>query len=383
MLAKVYFSQNPVLRFAVEEVLLKFHDDIFLLKKEYDLVLIALSPEVYPWDEEVVRTFDHYFGKNRWLAFHSLTSFANEKVVEKSLTALFIRFERKGRFHIFHMKDLTKNYQKALRLTAEYLKNRPKHSLNIILTSFSHGRIGFFIEDLAKYLTKTSNIVGGVASGLEQNGKTITEIFTSKGIINDGFAILSLENVVSRFGISFGYIPIGPVYTITRAEENFVYEINGESIEFLKRNLLRNLEDDIRYLWYIPMLVLNEEGLVSILRSYKGFGKDFVEFYGPIKEGWKFRFSFADKNELIKADREEALKIKEALKSVDLAFNFSCVARQYVLEELQTEESKLYASILNAPLFGFYTFGEIGPDKGGKDLKYYNQTSVVMAVREI
>lgn len=384
MLAKVYYSRNPVLKFAVEDILLKFHNDIFFLKKDFDLVVVALSPEVYPWDYDVVRTFNQYFGPNRWVAFHSLTSFANAKAVDKSLVALFIKFEKKGKYHIFNIKDLAKSYKKSLELTANYLRGRPKNSLNIILTSFSHGRIGFFIEDLAKYLDKTSNIVGGVASGLEINGETVTKIFTSDGIIEDGFAILSLENVISDFGIAFGYIPVGPVYTITKAKENYIYEINHEKVEFLKKNLLKNLEGkDIRYLWYAPMLILNEEGIVSILRTYKSLGEDYIEVFGPVKKGWKFRFSFADKNELLKADREEALKIKEKLKSVDLVFNFSCIARQYVLEDFQSEESKLYASILNAPLFGFYTFGEIGPDKEGKDLKYYNQTSVVMAVKEI
>jgi hypothetical protein len=89
------------------------------------------------------------------------------------------------------------------------------------------------------------------------------------------------------------------------------------------------------------------------------------------------------KENLLRADIEEALKVQKALNNIELGFNFSCVGRQYIMEDLHREEAKNYASIFNAPLFGFFTFGEIGPDRYHKRLKYYNQTSVVVGVREL
>ncbi len=366
-----------------------FKNDPFFPYDDFDIALIALSPGVYPSDERVLETFNEYFGKNRWLAFHSLTSFANNLTLDGALVALFIKFERKGSFEIFSANGLRCHYKSLLDKTARYLRRNRTKALNILFSTFSDGLIGFFIEDLSEKIDWDGNIIGGVASGLSRaDGKTITHIYTSEGIIDDGFAILSLKEVAFSFGIAFGYTIMGPVYTITRAKRNRIYEINNEPVKPLIEKLTNGLENiDERNLWYIPIVVLDgkDEGLVSILRSFKSFAPDrsYIEFWGPIREGWKFRFSFALKEKLLEADIEEALKIQRTLKKVELGLNFSCVARQYIMEDLHTAEAERYAAIFNAPLFGAFTFGEIGPDKNFRRLKYYNQTSVVVGIREL
>jgi hypothetical protein len=75
-------------------------------------------------------------------------------------------------------------------------------------------------------------------------------------------------------------------------------------------------------------------------------------------------------------------KIKSIINYPEFAINFSCIARQYVLEDKQNQESEIYTSVLNCPLFGFFTFGEIGPDKYYKKLNLYNETSLLLAVKE-
>jgi len=67
----------------------------------------------------------------------------------------------------------------------------------------------------------------------------------------------------------------------------------------------------------------------------------------------------------------------------EVLFNFSCVARQYVLEDRQEEELQAYRNTLKSVnLFGFFTFGEIGPDPQYKSLKFYNETSLAVAMKE-
>jgi hypothetical protein len=77
-----------------------------------------------------------------------------------------------------------------------------------------------------------------------------------------------------------------------------------------------------------------------------------------------------------------ALNLREKIEYVELAFNFSCVAREYVLGKYQEEEPKIYSQILNAPLFGFFTYGEIGPNFDFSSLRLYNQSSLVVALKE-
>jgi hypothetical protein len=388
MLARVYYSKIPVLRFAVEEIINDLRNDPFFHFKDFDIALITFSPSVYPTDERVCQTFNEYFGRNRWIAFNSLTSFANEKTLNDALVVLFIKFERRGSFEIFSARDLGRNYRKLLRETEDFLNRWNGEGLNLLFSTFSEGLIGFFIDDLSDRLYYGGNVIGGVASGPIVDNRAITHIYTSDGIIRDGFAILRLKGVQFAFGIAFGYTIMGPIYEITKAEKNKIYQINEKGVKPLIERLTKGLEEvDIRNFWYIPIVILDgkDEGLVSILRSLKSFAPDgsYMEFWGPIREGWKFRFSFAMKENLLKADVEEAIKIQKVLNTVELGFNFSCVGRQYIMEDLHTEEAKNYASIFNAPLFGFFTFGEIGPDKYRKKLKYYNQTSVVVGVREL
>jgi len=388
MLARVYYSKIPVLRFAVEEILYNLRSDPFFHYEDFDIALITFSPSAYPTDERVCQTFNEYFGRNRWIAFNSLTSFANEKTLEDALVVLFIKFERRGSFEIFSARELGKSYHKLLGETEKFLNSWKGQSLNLLFSTFSDGLIGFFIEDLSEKLLHGGNLIGGVASGPLVGDRAITNIYTSDGIIKDGFAILRLKGVQYSFGIAFGYTIMGPIYEITKAEKNKIFQINEKSVKPLIERLTKGLEDiDVRNFWYIPIVILDgkDEGLVSILRSPKSFAPDgsYMEFWGPIREGWKFRFSFAMKENLLRADIEEALKVQKALNNIELGFNFSCVGRQYIMEDLHREEAKNYASIFNAPLFGFFTFGEIGPDRYHKKLKYYNQTSVVVGVREL
>ena len=84
---------------------------------------------------------------------------------------------------------------------------------------------------------------------------------------------------------------------------------------------------------------------------------------------------------LLKADEKNAKELKEKI-SPELIFNFSCAAREFILEDKKMEENEIYSQILNAPLFGFFTYGEIGPDYKFTTSKLYNQSSLVVAIKE-
>jgi len=61
-------------------------------------------------------------------------------------------------------------------------------------------------------------------------------------------------------------------------------------------------------------------------------------------------------------------------------FDFSCIARQYILKEKANDELEIFIEQINAPLFGFFTFGEIKNIK--KNVVLFNQTSLIAGVRE-
>jgi hypothetical protein len=186
-------------------------------------------------------------------------------------------------------------------------------------------------------------------------------------------------------GVALGYKPVGVAYTITgvSGKGNVAIDNNRSFIHTIDR-LTRNIPNfEIRHLWYSPIVLLDEEDeSISAVRTFKAIHHDLVEFYTPLKMGARFKLSYAESFDLLQADAQSARDVAHHLPECDLALNFSCIARQYALEDRQTEEAKLYSRLLNAPLFGFFTFGEVGPKREGRGLSIYNQTSLLVGITE-
>jgi len=132
----------------------------------------------------------------------------------------------------------------------------------------------------------------------------------------------------------------------------------------------------------LPLNILNEtDGHVLSLRTIESINSEYVKLFGPVKEGQYFKLSFATEDDILKEDENVAKDIKSEI-NPEIIFNFSCIAREYVLGEKESEEIKTYVNIFKTPAFGFFTFGEIGPDRYFKKLKLYNETSLLIGLKE-
>jgi hypothetical protein len=183
-----------------------------------------------------------------------------------------------------------------------------------------------------------------------------------------------------------GFKPYGINYEVTKAKGNKLYNIDdGRSASYIAYKLLDNIGvDDAKYLWYVPLHILNKEGgYTTTLRTIKSITDKYIEFFAPIKEGDFFKLSFATSQELVDEDKRVAREMLKDLEDPEIAFNFSCIARQYVLDDRKKEESQAYMDLFRTNLFGFFTFGEIGADKLNKKLRFYNETSLVVIMKEI
>ena len=377
MIAKVVGSSEVAFLSAIEEIRKKLKMEDFA---DFDFAMFAVSPKYR--DSYVMYTIEKILKipPEKYIAFHAVDSFENSKIVNDGISALFIKFERKAEIKVLPVEGVytRKSYDDVI----DFLKER-KNALNLIFAGFCNQKLAFVIEDkLSKALLEEGEktfLIGGVSSGMR------TYQFYNGNIIEDGFLIVSMEGVDYKLGISLGFEPVGETYTVTRSNDYKVYEIDKTLAYQLVDRLLKGVNNySVQDLWYFPVILLDdEEGYVSVVRTFKNISnKEFIEFFGPVKEGSKFKLSFGDPESLISADRKEASKLAYSMNNVELALNFSCIARQYVLENLQQEEIKIYSSLFNAPLFGFFTFGEIGPDRFFRKLKFYNQTSLIVAIRE-
>ena len=377
MKTKIYSINNCEFSYSLHQLYERYSQDF----EKADFLIFALHSS---FDEnEVNQKIREIFKTDNFLAFNAVDSFANDIIISKGISLCAIEFERKGKINTFCIDDIEESH--SLNLTAEYLNNN-KNKFHIFIAGICNGEISNFILKLSKKLNYSpiDNIIGGISSA-ELDGEVKTYQYIDNKIIKNGFVILSFENVDFAAGVSFGFNAYGVRYEVTKSIGNKLYSIDdGKSASYMVMKLLDNIQtDDTRYLWYAPFAVLSEErGYVKHYRTINKIKDNYIELFGPIKEGEFFKLSFALDEDLIEEDKRVARKLKHKITSSEIAFDFSCVARQYVLEDKQKEEPKTYIDILGANLFGFFTFGEIGIDNKYKDLTFHNETSLVAVLKE-
>ena len=374
MKVNVYSSNKHTIFEALKDIKDQTQKDF----KKIDFLLIALSPRYGFIDKEISVIFPNI----KYVAFHAVDAFKNDEIATNVTVSVF-EFEKNTDVSLYCMDNIDLN---NIEKTIDYL-NKNKTYFHIMITSFNE-KINECLNIISDrlYYNPINNIIGGISSGIEIDNKLRTWQFTNNKIIKNGLIIISFKNVKTQVGISLGFKPYGITYKTTKAKDSKLYEVDyGIKFSNIAKKLVRGIDNtNEKYLWYIPLTILDEkDGYVSTLRVIKEIKKEYVDLFGDIQHGQKFKLSFATKEDLLKEDKNTAIEVKEKIEEADAIFNFSCVARQYILDEKQKEEVKIYYKTFKAPLFGFFTFGEIGPDKMHKKLKLYNETSLLLAIKEL
>jgi len=373
---KTYSSENDDFSEALKEIKSNIKKDF----KKPAFLFLGLHPK---YDLKKINKSIKSCFSSPYVAFHAINLFSDRHIVKGVVAGVF-EFEKKGGVNIFSCSSLD---GENLRKTAEYLNSNTEDT-HIIIASLANEDFSFFIEKLSKKLDyyPIDNIIGGISSGEKIEDEIRTYQFVDGEIIKNGFVIVSFKNVKSYIDISLGFTPYGITYEITKCDKNKIYFVD-EDKSFVK--LLRRLLDGIddpkpEYLWHLPINIIDDKnGYVSTLRTVERLDKDYVKLYGPVKKRQKFKLSFATKNDLIKEDEKISKRLSKKMHGIEAAFNFSCVARQYILNDKQETEIKTYVKNFDSNLFGFFTFGEIGPDKMYKNLRLYNETSLMCIMKEL
>jgi len=380
LIGRIFHSRHISFEQALREIQLQRIADRGI--ESFDFVIIAISSH-YPTGE-VNESIERVLGTQNYLAFHATDAFHDEEAVHHGVTALFIRFKREGRIECFVQDNISSQNPEILESTASYLRKRAD-AAHLIFAGMCNANLAFFIEKLSRYDIPMENLQGGICSGLKTKEGLVTYQFRDKKVIKDGFVIVTFHNVDIATSIATGFEPVGVQYTVTKAKGYRLYEVD-DHISFARiiDRLVGSIENfKPEYLWYTPIVILDEssENLLT-LRIFRDKKSEWVEFYGPVKEGQKIKLSYGEREQLVDADRKSAALLAKRMPHPEILFNFSCIARQYALEDLHQEENRVYRNLLHAPLFGFFTFGEIGHDFLKRSLQFYNDTSLLTGLKE-
>jgi len=306
------------------------------------------------------------------------------------------------KFHVGIGRNIAKNEVNAgKQLAKSVLKKALKKNANT-LVMLPDGLAGdglAVIEGAKKVLGESFEIVGG-SLGDEGNFKHTYQYYNGKVYENIvvGMLICGGKKIKTATGVRSGWESIGNRFKSTKSKGNVVYKFGDKrALDFYRELLGKDRGKKLPAIGLeYPMGLIDERAKIEgydyfQIRCPVGINeKDgSVIFAASIPEGKEVTLTYSSRSTIINGSKLSAIQAKKTLKGKPrLILMFSCVARKMVLGRRTNEEVNLVKKVFgkNIPIFGFYTYGEIGPiDKRVSTLRntrWHNETVVLYVLGE-
>lgn len=218
-------------------------------------------------------------------------------------------------------------------------------------------------------------------------------VFTNgKSKDNALIALVIDEDKIDVRGIATcGWKAIGTSKTVTKSEGNIVYTIDDKpALDMLMKYLGVELTMDenkeiVSFLnsWYYPLQLERDNGDAVIRATRFANSKDrSLICTGSVPQGSQIKFSLPPDFDSIETVIAECESIKDnAQQRADALIMFSCVSRHLSFGSLIKEEIEQVQNVWNAPMVGFFTYGEYGKSKMGKH-EFHNNACCVVVLKE-
>ena len=218
-------------------------------------------------------------------------------------------------------------------------------------------------------------------------------VFTNgKSLDNAIVALIIDEDKIDVRGIATcGWKAVGTAKTVTKSEGNIVYTIDDKpALDMLMKYLgvevkLDENKEIVPFLnsWYYPLQLERENGDAVIRATRFANRKDrSLICTGSVPQGAAIKFSLPPDFDSIKTVVTECESIKDnAQQQAEALIMFSCVSRHLSFGELMKEEIEQVQKVWDAPMVGFFTYGEYGKSKIGNN-EFHNNCCCVVALKE-
>ncbi len=235
-----------------------------------------------------------------------------------------------------------------------------------------------------------SNVVEGIASvdssipiagGISgENGAFIeTLAFNHNNVYSNGAVGVSLNSDTLQVenGYQLNWKGIGKVMTVTKADQNRIYELDHVPVVEVYRKYLGNdIADQLPHsATEFPLIVI--DGDVEVCRApLETFDDGSMLMFGNVKKGDKVRFSLGNIDSIISETNQRSRVYGDF--QPEAMFCFSCAGRIGFLQDKVSLELEPLNRI--APITGFFTYGEI-THQSGKDY-LMNNSLTILSLRE-
>ena len=311
----------------------------------------------------------------------SCGEFINDKQTEGEMAILLMELSKDlYSLEFENIKD--NNIENAALNLAEKAHKKFKNPTLILCSTGIDQKGEFFdghklISSLKKSFGPDTIYYGGMA-GDDWTLKG-TFVFANEQETDFGIAAIVFDgNKVQLKGMATtGWKPMGISRVVTRSKDKLLFEIDGKPavdmyLKYLGKDAnTKNFDVFKDVAFEYPFIVerdVNETVLISPMKIDHDENALVTDIAMP--EGTSFWFArppdFDIVEEIIeKADR---LKVQDASEA-DALIIFSCAGRPPVLGPMVTEENERLAKLWNAPMAGFFTYGEYGrAEKGNQNL---------------
>jgi hypothetical protein len=232
-----------------------------------------------------------------------------------------------------------------------------------------------------------------VTGGLAGDGSRFTRTFVGLNqlpaegvIVAIGFYGRQLQVNHGSFG---GWDEFGPARTITRAEKNILYEIDGKNAFDLYKDYLGPYKNELPGSAMLLPLSVKEPGAdKAVVRTILSINQHerYMVFAGNMPEGSQVRLMKASFSKLIDGSSRAAQHtVTEQITKPDLAILISCIGRKMILRDRTEEEVHAVNEIFGTATCttGFYSYGEISPLHAGSRSLLHNQTMTITTFTEL
>lgn len=249
------------------------------------------------------------------------------------------------------------------------------------------------IHSLEKAIGEDVDIFGGMAGA--DGALTGTYVFDNKHTTDEGFALLVLNgDKMNLTGTAIsGWKPIGKIRTVTKCEDGWMHEIDGQpALDMYLRYLGQSLNkaDESGQIFFVedigffhPFIAVDSGEPILRTPMEVDKEKNAIKLDFPLLEGEQLQFTLPPDFDIIETvlDNAAAIKEKQMEDDADALLIFSCLGRISALGPLIEQENEGLHKIWSAPMAGYFTYGEYG--KGlDNNYKFHSTTCSWVALKE-
>ncbi len=269
-------------------------------------------------------------------------------------------------------------------------KNTFKNPAFIIVSGWLSKDGENIVEGITEGFGNDVTIFGGMAGDDQSLEGPVVFTYnksSDKGIL----ALIIDESKIEINGLATcGWKPIGTTKTITKSEGNIVYTIDDKpALDMIMKYLgvdydFESGKEILTQIGAYYPLQMERENVAPVMRTAMLANR--VErsliCAGNVPHGSKIKFSLPPDFDAIEKVIEECNELKNEQQSeADALVMFSCVSRHLSFGILMSEEINQVQEVWNAPMVGFFTYGEFGKSKTGKH-EFHNNTCCIVVLKE-